>query len=107
MTAASMPLASRFILHDVSWRGYETILKELGNRHVFVTYDQGTLEFISPSPKHGRVSSLISRLIWAYTEERGIPVASYGMTTFRREDIEKGMEPDDCFYVENEPKMRG
>jgi Uma2 family endonuclease len=107
MTAASMPLASRFILRDVSWRGYETILEELGNRHVFVTYDQGTLEFMSPSPKHGRVSSLISRLIWAYTEERGIPIASYGMTTFRSEVIEKGLEPDDCFYIANEPRMRG
>jgi Uma2 family endonuclease len=107
MTTASLPLATRFILHDVSWRGYETILEELGNRHVFVTYDQGTLEFMSPSPKHGRVSTLISRLIWAYTEERGIAIASYGMTTFRREDIEKGLEPDDCFYIANEPTMRG
>jgi Uma2 family endonuclease len=107
MTAAALPLASRFILHDVSWRGYETILDELGNRHVFITYNQGTLEFMSPSPKHGRVSSLISRLIWAFTEERGIPIASYGMTTFRSEVIEKGLEPDDCFYIANEPRMRG
>jgi len=106
-TIAPLPLADRFVLHDVSWEGYETILRELGDRHVFVTYDRGTLEFMSPSPKHGKVSSLITRLIWAFTEERGIAVASYGMTTFRREDVEKGLEPDDCFYIANEPRMRG
>ena len=26
--------------------------------------------------------------------------------TCKREDIEKGFEPDNCFYVQNEPRMR-
>ena len=29
------------------------------------------------------------------------------MTTFRREDLEKGLEPDQCYYITNEPKIRG
>ncbi len=107
MSVAATETSTRFVLHNVSWKGYETLLCELGNRHVFITYDSGTLEFMSPSPLHGKVSSLISRLIWAYSEETSIQLASFGMTTFKREEIEKGLEPDDSFYVSNESLMRG
>jgi Uma2 family endonuclease len=106
MTAISLPDVSRFILHHVSWQGYETLLREVGDRRVFITYDRGTLELMSPSPKHERVSSLISRLIWIYTEEMQIPIATFGMTTFRRDDLERGLEPDACFYIRNEGEMR-
>jgi Uma2 family endonuclease len=106
MTAISLPDISRFVLHDVSWQGYETLLREVGDRRVFITYDRGTLELMSPSPKHERVSSLITRLIWTYTEELRIPIATFGMTTFRREDLERGLEPDACFYIRNESTMR-
>src|SRR5690349_8980147 len=107
MTAVAQPSSSRFVLHNVSWRAYETLLEELADRKVFITYDRGTLEFMSPSPKHGKLSSLISRLIWTFAEERDIPTATFGMATFRREDVERGLEPDDCFYVQNESRMRG
>jgi Uma2 family endonuclease len=106
MTVEAPPLGSRFILHDVSWQGYETLLREVGDRHVFITYDRGTLEFMSPSPKHERVSSLITRLIWAYTEELRIPIATFGMTTWRREDLARGLEADNCFYIANEALVR-
>src|SRR5687767_3883479 len=107
MTLEAPPLGSRFILHDVSWQGYQILLREVGDRHVFITYDRGTLEFISPSPKHERVAGLITRLIWTYTEEMRIPTASFGMTTWRREDLDRGLEADSCLYILNEPLVRG
>ncbi len=30
-----------------------------------------------------------------------------GSTTFRREDLERGFEPDSCFYIENKGRIRG
>ena len=30
-----------------------------------------------------------------------------GSTTFRREDLERGFEPDSCFYIQNEEQVRG
>ena len=107
MTLEAPPLGSRFILHDVSWQGYQILLREVGDRHVFITYDRGKLEFMSPSPKHERVAGLITRLIWAYTEEMRIPIASFGMATWGREDLERGLEADSCFYIANEPLVRG
>jgi Uma2 family endonuclease len=39
--------------------------------------------------------------------ELGIDVYNLGSTTFRREDLERGFEPDSCFYIENEARVRG
>jgi len=43
----------------------------------------------------------------ALTEELEIDIAGYGSMTFRREDLERGLEPDDCYWIANEPLVRG
>jgi Uma2 family endonuclease len=40
-------------------------------------------------------------------EERDMDVEALGSTTFRREDLEKGLEPDDCYYIHNPNAIRG
>src|SRR4051812_35506469 len=64
----------RFVLYDVSWRFYEAFLAEMAERRIFLTYDRGTLEIMSPSEKHGRSSCLLGRLVEILTEELDIPV---------------------------------
>jgi Uma2 family endonuclease len=95
-----------FLMHRVSWRTYENLLRELGDRHIFLTYDRGALEIMSPSRKHERVSKIIGRLVEAMTEELGIEISSSGSTTFRREDLEQGLEPDECYWIANEAAVR-
>ena len=34
-------------------------------------------------------------------------IDSLGSTTFRREDIDRGFEPDSCFYIQNAARVRG
>ncbi len=105
MTVAVAPIASRspqhLVLDDVSWEFYERLLKEIGDRHLFVTYDEGNLEVTSPLPKHELWSHWISRLIELMCTDREIPVASLGSTTFRSRPRRKGLEPDKCFYVQH------
>jgi len=36
-----------------------------------------------------------------------MPYKSGGSTTFRRRDLEAGIEPDRCFYIQNQPALRG
>ena len=43
----------------------------------------------------------------AVAEELGIEAEDLGSTTFRREDLERGFEPDSCFYIQNEKEIRG
>ena len=94
------------MLHGISWQFYEAFLAELEGRRIFLTYDDGTLEIMSPSLTHGRSASLLGKAVELLTEELDIPIDILGMVTFRREERGKGLEPDDCFYILNEPIMR-
>jgi Uma2 family endonuclease len=58
------------------------------------------------SSRHGRFSGLIARLISVITEEMGIPICGCRDMTCDREDLERALEPDEGFYIENEPAIR-
>lgn len=55
---------------------------------------------------HERCSSLLGRFVEVTTEELNMPMQSGGSTTFGREELERGLEPDRCYYLENEPLVR-
>jgi Uma2 family endonuclease len=106
-----MPLAAvpsperRFVLHNVSWQTYESLLKDQEHGGVRMTYDRGSLEFMSPSRDHERFKTQIGRIIEIFTTELDIPMQSGGSTTWRKEDLERGLEPDECYYVQHEPQV--
>lgn len=97
----------RFVLRRVTWEGYESILEALREQRVFVTYNRGALELMSPSPEHERIGWLLARMIHIYTECKRVPLMSLGMTTWRREASARGLEADQCFFVQHEPQVRG
>jgi Uma2 family endonuclease len=97
--AGEGPAEPRFVLYGVGWRGYETMLDLVGDRPIRLTYDRGNLELMSPSQDHEKVKSLVGRLVEALTEELDIPSISLGSTTWRREDLDRGLEADECFYL--------
>jgi Uma2 family endonuclease len=103
-----IPLSEQqhIVLDDVSWEFYERTLREIGNRAVRVTYDDGSMEIMSPLPKHERCGGWIGRLIELMCLERDIHVESLGSTTFRSALKKKGLEPDECFYVEHAAQAR-
>ena len=65
------------------------------------------LEIMSPSPEHEKLNRRIAQLVLAFTEAMDIESEDLGSTTFRREDLERGFEPDSCFYIQNEKQVRG
>lgn len=71
------------------------------------TYDQGEMEIVSPSPEHEAYNRNIALLFESIAEELRIDVYDLGSTTFRLEELERGFEPDSCFYVRNEEQIRG
>jgi Uma2 family endonuclease len=111
MTAvvSPIPLAQQqhLLLHDVSWQFYEHLLREVGDRPIRVTYDHGKLEIMSPLPKHEKWGNRIGRMIELLAIELDIPMEPLGSTTFKREDLQKGLEPDECYYIQNAAAVRG
>jgi Uma2 family endonuclease len=103
-----IPLSDQqhLVLDDVSWEFYEQLLREIGDRAIRVTYDNGWMEIMSPLPKHERWKTRIGRMIEILSLELRVPVETLGSTTFKREDRKKGLEPDECYYVQNEAAVR-
>lgn len=110
-TTIPMPSApaQHAVLHGIRFETYEALREELDlqDRRVRLTYDGGVLEVMSPSHQHERIKFWVRRLIDAMTEEAGIDTIGGGSTTWRRRDLEKGLEPDECYWVQNEAKVRG
>lgn len=101
------PAEQRFLLRAVDWPTYQTISKALTGRHVRLTYDQGNLEFTTISYARGNCSRLIGHFIAVLTEESNLPLHGNGDMTCDREDLDRGVEPDESFYIVNEPLIRG
>ena len=88
----------RLILDGVTWQQYETLRTTLDDfPGLRMTYLQGRLEIMSPSPEHEVDKTAIARLIEIYALEMDIDLTGYGSTTFRKQARERGLEPDECY----------
>lgn len=96
------------ILHNVSWKTYECLLKDFESRGApRFTYDQGALQIMSPLPEHEHRNRVLASLIEEIADEWGWDFANFGSTTFRSEASRRGFEPDSCFYFgENAARIR-
>ncbi len=106
MPMSTLPM-ERVLLEGISWQTYARMRAELDSRPIRLTYDDGTLEIMSPSATHERDKRRIGRLVEALTEERSLPLQSGGSTTWQREDLKKGLEPDECYWLQHAAEVRG
>jgi Uma2 family endonuclease len=98
----------QIILHGVSWETYEQLLSDFQDSHAaHFTYDRGVLEIMVLSFKHETVNRTLAHLVSVIAEELQIDTISAGSTTFKRQDLAKGFEPDSCFYIQNEGRISG
>src|SRR4051794_5709328 len=109
MSIAVGPFAAdqRFHVSLVTWEKYEQMAAWFEGRHVRLTYDRGELELLTVSHKHEYHKHLLAMLFMVLIEELDIDVHGGGSMTFKREDLERGLEPDECYWIGNEPRMRG
>lgn len=93
------PDEQRLLLGGVAWKEY-VILRELFDRPgLRMTYLEGALELMTPSPDHERWKKNVARLVELYAHLEQIELYGYGSTTFKKEASERGAEPDECYLV--------
>lgn len=108
LSRIQVPPGQRVELQDITWQEFESILEELGeHRAARIAYDNGLLEIMAPLPVHEDDKEIIGDLIKALLEELDIEFRSLGSTTYKSEAMLKGIEPDQCFYIQNEQAIRG
>ena len=94
-----------FLLTDVSWELYQMLGAELRDRPIRMTYDRGDLEMMTTSRSHEFFKTLLGRMIEMLCFELEIPLLSGGSMTFQRDELEKGFEPDECYWIANQPAV--
>ncbi len=98
----------RLLLTSLTWQDYETILDELGDRRsIRLSYSQGTLEAMTPLFIHENTKVLIGDLVKVLLDELELDYEPAGSTTFKNQQMDQGIEPDESFYIENCAAVRG
>lgn len=87
------------LLYNISWETYEQILAGQGERPIRLTYDRGLLEIITISTEHGRYSYLLGYIVMILAEEMNVRIQGADPATFKRQALERGLEPDKWFYI--------
>lgn len=99
---------SRSLLNGIRWETYQALALDLAeNPSKKLTYNQGILEIMTPLPEHELNKRFLGRIVETTTEVLGLEVYSLGSTTWSREDLQRGIEPDECYYITNEAIIRG
>lgn len=103
------PLAeNRVILNNISWDTFERLLADIGDRRkTLFHYINGTLEIMSPLSLHEGSNRFIEALLGVFTDELEIDMRRLGSLLMKIPDLKLGAEPDSCYYIQNEPIIRG
>jgi Uma2 family endonuclease len=85
----------------IPWAAYLRLsdFRDAQRPRVKITFDQGRIEIVSPSYRHEKPNLRLGLIVVVLAEELGLRLVSARSTTFRREQAEQGLEPDDCFYI--------
>ena len=104
----SVPAEARVVLKGVSWSTFKALMADIGdNRICRIAYDQGLLEIRMPLQEHEVPKGLLESFVEAIADELEIEVMKLGALTLEREDLTRAIEPDSCFYIQNESLVRG
>ena len=103
-----LPPCGRLTLYEIGWEEYEQLLDQLGDEsHFRISYDNGRLEIMTPSGKHEIYGKLLHDLVLILSDELEQEILSYGSTTLKLKPKRKGVEGDDCFYIQHASQIRG
>jgi Uma2 family endonuclease len=97
----------RFVLDAVDWPSYVKIADGIGERHVRVTYDQGSIELMTTSYLHEWWSERLHTVIMTLALELNVELQSGGSTTICREFLARGVEPDQCYFIASARRVAG
>jgi Uma2 family endonuclease len=89
----------RITLRGVSWETYQRLAEEVGDQTILMAYNRGVLELMSPGLPHEIYKKLLARLIETVTMELELPCRSLGSTLWDRPEAERGLEPDECYFL--------
>ncbi|HAC63610.1 MAG TPA: hypothetical protein DCF68_08745 [Cyanothece sp. UBA12306] len=108
MVATLFTQKNSVILDHIRWETYQALVKDSAEQsNKRLTYFRGILEIMTPLPEHETYKKLLDRFVLVTVEEMNREMRSLGSCTWSREDLRQGLEPDECYYIDNEKEVRG
>jgi Uma2 family endonuclease len=93
----------RVVIQGVDWGFYEQLADVIPEGvNIHVDYDGKDLEIISLSPFHDGIKKRLGRFVELASEELEVPCTGLGSTTWKRPEIARGIEADECYYFASE-----
>lgn len=98
----------RIVFRDITWQGYQQLREILNERRTArMTFDRGILEVTMPLEEHEFSGRLIELLVRILVVELGLKIKTMGSTTLDRSDLDRGAEPDNAYYIQNQSLVAG
>jgi Uma2 family endonuclease len=111
MTATLTPpeqVTQKVILDNITWETYQRLMDERGERsRPRYAYDRGRLEIMVTSYEHENLTHVTAMLVELLAAELEMDIEGAASTTFQREDLAQGFEPDASFYLQHATLIRG
>jgi Uma2 family endonuclease len=104
---ARRPISEQcFLIEGLSWDDYEQMLKIFDDRRFPHTFADGVLEIMTLSQEHEWTKKIIARFIENLSIILQIRITSAGSATLKRQLKERGLEPDESYYIANYAAVR-
>lgn len=102
-----VPAETRVVLRSVSWQTYKALMADVGDDRAWrIAYNGGVLEIRMPLQEHEFPKIMIAKFVAALSEELEVEIMELGSLLLEREDLTRAIEPDSCFYIQNELLVR-
>jgi Uma2 family endonuclease len=99
--ATAVPSEERHVMHGATWTFYDWLTDALGERAPFrVAYDGKDIEIMTLGPKHEGIRELLSLFVNEVHDGLEIDCRGLGSTTWKRSELERGLEADLCYYFD-------
>ncbi len=96
------------LLKDISWQQLENILTEMGEKRAArISYSHGWLEIMVPLPEHEKDKEIFGEFVRILLDKLQIDFEPLGSTTLKNESMRQAVEPDTCFYIQNQAAVIG
>ncbi len=91
----------RIVIRDVNWDLYDRLSDAVGEgQHLRMAYDGEDLEIMTTGRMHEIYKWLLGQIVGTVSKFAGIPRRSLGETTWKRPELARGIEADQCYYFD-------
>ncbi|MBI4616255.1 MAG: Uma2 family endonuclease [Planctomycetes bacterium] len=95
------------VFEGVTWADYQRLLEIRGDKSApRISYLEGRVEIMCPSRYHENYKSLVGRLVETWCLERGIEFTTLGAWTLEEKELDRGVEPDECYVFGEKPQAK-